>query len=144
MIQASLLQFMGEEGGGLLGLFRSTGRPLLSPSAPHSETVIGGEALCYWGLTLAEDSGRTRRHLWCFCLHLFDPVKTLTVCLRRGIMTDTAVSAVWFRSQDTLWESDQGVTGRVNPTRLQFQSMRGTFWEVTTDWSGSLSRRDKH
>lgn len=144
MIQASLRQFMGEEGGGgLFCLFRSTGR-LLSPAAPHSETVIGGEALCYWSLTLAEDSGRTRRHLWCFCLHLFDPVKTLTVCLGRGILTDTAVTPAWFRSQDTLWECDQGLTGRVNPRRLQFQGMRGTFWEVTTDWTGSLSRRDKH
>lgn len=72
------------------------------------------------------------------------PVKTLTVCLGRGITTVTAVTPVWFRSQDTLWESDQGGTARVNPTRLQFQGMRGAFWEVTTDWTGSLSSRDKH
>lgn len=72
------------------------------------------------------------------------PVKTLTVCLGRGIMTDTAGTPVCFRSQDTLWESDQGGAGRVNPTRLQFQGMRGAFWEVTTDWTGSVSGQDKH
>lgn len=59
-------------------------------------------------------------------------VKPLTVCLGRGIMTNPAVMPVWFRSEDMLWESDQGVMASVNPTGLQFQGMRGALWEVTT------------
>lgn len=79
------------------------------------------------------------------------PVKTPTVCLGPGIMTHLAVTAVRFRSQEALWESDpagewggMGVAGRVDPAHLHFQGMRAAFWEVTTGWTGSLSRQAKH
>lgn len=79
------------------------------------------------------------------------PVKTPTVCLGPGIMTHLAATPVRFRSQEALWESDPageggwgGVAGRVDPAHLHFQGMRAAFWEVTTGWTGSLSRQAKH